>query len=113
MTTGGMGMDEHVDACWPAEAAPPMAAPRARHGAGIAGSAAGPACLDLRALPPPEPFAQALAAIDALAPGGELVLLTPRLPLPLLQLLEARGCEVEARQLPDLTACVRVRTLPA
>ena len=47
--------------------------------------------LDLRALPAPEPLLQALAAADALQPGQALEVLTPLLPAPLLEALEARG----------------------
>lgn len=47
--------------------------------------------LDLRDLPAPEPFVQALAAADALQPGQALEVLTPLLPSPLLEALVARG----------------------
>lgn len=47
--------------------------------------------LDLRALPAPEPLLQALAAADALQPGQAVEVLTPLLPLPLLEALDARG----------------------
>lgn len=45
--------------------------------------------LDLRDLP--APFLRALEAADALEPGGELEVLTPLLPIPLLEQLEASG----------------------
>lgn len=45
--------------------------------------------LDLRDLPAPEPLQRALAAVDALQPGQALEVLTPLLPLPLLEALEA------------------------
>lgn len=47
--------------------------------------------LDLRDLPAPEPLLQALAAADALQPGQALEVLTPLLPAPLLEALDARG----------------------
>ncbi|MBN8715671.1 DUF2249 domain-containing protein [Thermomonas sp. S9] len=47
--------------------------------------------LDLRALPAPEPLLLALAAADALQPGQAVEVLTPQLPVPLLEALEARG----------------------
>lgn len=50
-----------------------------------------PTLLDLRDLPAPEPLLRALAAIDAIAPGARLCLLTPMLPLPLLEILRERG----------------------
>jgi uncharacterized protein (DUF2249 family) len=67
------------------------------------------ACLDLRRLPAPEPMERALQAVDALAPGAELVLLTPLMPVPLLQVLEQRGFQVDARLSPDWSARVTVR----
>ena len=47
--------------------------------------------LDLRALSAPEPLVRALAAADALQPGQALEVLTPLLPTPLLDALDARG----------------------
>lgn len=46
--------------------------------------------LDLRQLPAPEPLMQALAAVEALAAGAVLRLLTPIRPLPLLEQLRER-----------------------
>ena len=48
-------------------------------------------CLDLRHLQAPEPLERAMAAADALPPGARLEVWTPMLPIPLLQLLDARG----------------------
>lgn len=76
------------------------------------GSAEPVACLDLRLLPAPEPMARALEAVDALKPGMQLVLLTPVMPVPLLQLLDARGFEADAQLLADRTARVRVLRAP-
>lgn len=52
--------------------------------------------LDLRRLPPPEPFERAWAAAEHLAPSTALVVLTPYVPTPLIDMLERRGyrCEV-------------------
>ena len=47
--------------------------------------------LDLRELPAPEPLQRALAAADALEPGQAVEVLTPLLPVPLLDALAARG----------------------
>lgn len=69
----------------------------------------GPECMDLRALPAPQPLERGLAAADALPAGGSVVLLTPLLPMPLLQLLEARGFRTEARLRSDGSARVVVR----
>jgi uncharacterized protein (DUF2249 family) len=65
--------------------------------------------LDLRHLPPPEPMARALEAVESLPPGAELELLTPMMPVPLLELLALRGFSPRAEALADGTARVRVR----
>jgi hypothetical protein len=65
--------------------------------------------LDLRALPMPEPMERALAAAEALAPGGTLSVLTPWMPLPLLELLAERGLQADAEALPDQGARVWIR----
>lgn len=46
--------------------------------------------LDLRGLDPPEPMLRALEAVEALAPGNAVELLTDREPLLLHRELEAR-----------------------
>lgn len=56
--------------------------------------------LDLRALPAPEPMVRALAAAGALAPGECVSVLTPLVPLPLLDALRARGLRHRVEQLP-------------
>lgn len=65
--------------------------------------------LDLRALPMPEPMERALAAADALPPGGALSALTPFMPLPLLGVLAERGLHAKAELLPDQSARVWIR----
>lgn len=47
--------------------------------------------IDCRDLPPPEPMAKTLEAVEALAPGAALVALLPREPRFLFPELEARG----------------------
>ncbi|WP_257389502.1 DUF2249 domain-containing protein [Tahibacter caeni] len=65
--------------------------------------------LDLRGLPAPEPLLQALAAADALAPGGLLRVWTPLLPLPLLQALAERGLRYDVLPTVDgIGACVQI-----
>ncbi|WP_146908694.1 sulfurtransferase TusA family protein [Arenimonas daejeonensis] len=49
-----------------------------------------PPTLDFRDLPAPEPLVRALHAIDTLAPGGMVRVLTPMHPQPLLDLLRSR-----------------------
>jgi len=65
-------------------------------------------CLDLRQLPAPEPLERAIAAADALSPGAKLEVWTPMLPVPLLQLLDARGFTACAELLKDGTARIVV-----
>lgn len=65
------------------------------------------AVLDLRRLPAPQPMACALDAVDALAPGATLTLLTPLMPMPLLQMLDTRGFACSAQLLRD--GCARVQ----
>lgn len=77
------------------------------------GSSVPPETLDLRHLPAPLPLEQGLAAAAGLAPGARLVLLTPMLPVPLLQLLHADGFEVQARPLADGSARVDIRRASA
>lgn len=64
-------------------------------------ASSGEPALDLRGLPAPEPLLRALAAVDALEAGEALVVLTPALPLPLLDELARRGLPFEAERLPD------------
>ena len=65
--------------------------------------------LDLRALPMPEPMERALAAADALPPGGALSVLTLFMPMPLLEVLAERGLHADAELLPDHGARVCIR----
>ncbi len=65
--------------------------------------------LDLRGLPPPQPMLQALAAAGDLAPGQTLQVLTPLMPLPLLDALRERGFQASASALPDGGAWVLIR----
>lgn len=66
-------------------------------------------CLDLRHLPAPEPLERAMAAADALPPGARLEVRTPMLPIPLLQLLEARGFMARAELQDDGTARIFIK----
>ncbi|PWK85777.1 DUF2249 domain-containing protein [Fulvimonas soli] len=72
-------------------------------------AAAGPAPLDLRRLPAPEPLQRALAAADALLPGQSLRVLTPLLPAPLLDALAQRGLHARAEPLAEGGAQVTIR----
>ncbi|MGY3039455.1 hypothetical protein ACVWWQ_001042 [Rhodanobacter sp. TND4EL1] len=65
--------------------------------------------LDLRDLPSPQPMMRALAVADALRPGQAVQVLTPLLPVPLLDLLQARGWPVTATLLAGGGARVVIR----
>lgn len=67
-----------------------------------------PTTLDLRMLPAPEPMVQALAAADALQPGQSVEVLTPWMPLPLLEQLASSGLDVQAELLADGGARVHI-----
>ena len=75
------------------------------------GKSAGTTLLDLRALQPPEPMQQALAAAGRLAPGETLEVLTPLMPMPLLSALAERGLQAQAMTLPEGGAKVVIRYL--
>jgi uncharacterized protein (DUF2249 family) len=64
--------------------------------------------LDLRHLPSPEPMLRALEAADALLPGQSVQVLTPLLPMPLLDALATRGLYTSAVTLPGGTARVLI-----
>ena len=64
--------------------------------------------IDLRDLPAPEPMLQALAAADALQPGQMVEVLTPLLPAPLLEALDARGLHWRAEPCADRGAWVAI-----
>lgn len=67
--------------------------------------------LDLRSLPPPEPLLRALEAADALAPGAALRVLTPLLPLPLLEALSVRGLSHRILPAAGSGACVLIERI--
>lgn len=68
-----------------------------------------PAELDLRWLASPEPMLRALEAADALLPGQAVQVLTPLLPMPLLDALASRGLLASAFALPAGGARVLIR----
>ena len=91
------GHDEHGDAGHPREAAPTSAAATAP-GSGCGGACAcggsdGPDYpeLDARTVPHAIRHATIFGALDAVEPGGGLVLVAPHDPLPLLRQLEGRA----------------------
>lgn len=58
---------------------------------GWAADADGLPVIDLRSLPAPEPLIRALDAAGTLAPGEAVHVLTPLQPIPLFEILDARG----------------------
>lgn len=71
-----------------------------------------PRLLDARFLPPPEPFVQAMEALDTLAPGEQLLLLLYREPFPLYKVLAENGYARETRQLEDGTFEILITRQP-
>ena len=47
--------------------------------------------IDARSLEPPEPFERVMEAISELEPGGEILLILTREPVPLYRVLERNG----------------------
>jgi tRNA 2-thiouridine synthesizing protein A len=70
-------------------------------------------CLDARFLPPPEPFVQAMALLDTLAPGERMTLLLFREPHPLYRVLLQDGHTYRARCLPDGTVEIVIQRATA
>ena len=65
--------------------------------------------IDARELPPPEPMARTLTALDDLAPGGEIVLLVTREPTPLYGVLARNGCSHRTEFQADGSVAVHIR----
>ena len=65
--------------------------------------------IDCRDLPPPEPMARTMEAVEALAPGGVLVSLLPREPRFLFPELEARGHRWRGEPQPDGSYRIAIR----
>lgn len=57
--------------------------------------------VDARNMLPPEPLERTLEALDALPPGGTLLLIIPRQPAPLYDMLANNGYCYESRVRPD------------
>jgi uncharacterized protein (DUF2249 family) len=68
--------------------------------------------LDVRDLPPPEPFERTVASLAALAPGDVLRVHIHRRPRLLYERLDAEGLAHTTRELPDGTFEVCI-TVPA
>lgn len=68
--------------------------------------------IDGRLLLPPEPLELTLAALDALAPGCELVLLVNCQPHPLYRVLERNGFAWTEGTAPDGSVEVRIFHAP-
>jgi len=64
---------------------------------------------DLRQLPCPEPMRRALDVAGALAAGQAVQVLAPQKPLPLLDVLQARGLQTCVSVLPDGGVRVLIR----
>jgi uncharacterized protein (DUF2249 family) len=71
--------------------------------------AEGSAVLDVRGLEPPLPLVRVLEALDALPPGGELVVLHERRPIFLYPQLDARGFAHETEEPTAGVIRIRIR----
>jgi hypothetical protein len=65
--------------------------------------------IDARLMVPPEPMEVTLAALDDLAPEGEIVLLLYREPFPLYKILKDNGYTHHTRLGDDGTFEIRIR----
>ena len=68
-----------------------------------------PRLIDGRDMEPPEPLERAMAALAAMAPGDELVMLLRCEALPLYSLLERSGFSYRSAFRPDGTNEVRIK----
>ena len=66
--------------------------------------------IDGRGMEPPEPLQLAVAALPALAPGDELVMLLHCEPLPLYSILEQNGYRYSSERRADGTNEIHIRT---
>lgn len=57
--------------------------------------------IDGRELEPPEPFERVMEAISVLQPGGRIMLILNREPLPLYRALKLNGFQYQATSFPD------------
>ncbi len=69
----------------------------------------GPRLIDGRDMLPPEPLELALAELDRLAPGEELVMLLHCEPLPLYAILDRRGFRHHAVRCADGSNEIHIR----
>ena len=65
--------------------------------------------IDGRDMVPPEPLERAIAELQTLAPGDELVMLLRCEPLPLYAMLDRNGFRHQTTPRPDGTNEIRIR----
>ena len=65
--------------------------------------------LDVRGLEPPEPLERIVAALDALSPGGCVLVKIDRRPMPLYRMLERNGYLYEERPGRDSVFEIEIR----
>ena len=70
-----------------------------------------PRVIDGRGMLPPEPLETAVAALGAMAPGEELVMLLHCEPLPLYSLLDAKAYRYRAERRADGTNEIHIHKL--
>jgi len=57
--------------------------------------------IDARDLEPPEPFERVMEALSVMEPGGKILLILNREPLPLYRVLERNGYRYRVMPFPD------------
>ena len=68
--------------------------------------------LDVRGLPPPEPFEQIMLALESLAKDGILRVLIHREPYPLYDVLRESGYRHQTTALPDGNYAIEIGHAP-
>ncbi|MGB7540869.1 MAG: DUF2249 domain-containing protein [Burkholderiales bacterium] len=70
--------------------------------------------IDARNLEPPEPFERVMEALSGLEPGGEILLILDREPVPLYRVLERNGYSWNATRFDDgrIEILIREKSAP-
>ncbi|MFV0665537.1 DUF2249 domain-containing protein [Denitromonas sp.] len=68
-----------------------------------------PIVVDARRLLPPEPMERTLEALDELKPGQEVLLMIPRQPAPLFDMLRNNGYAYTVESQPDGVFHIHIR----
>jgi uncharacterized protein (DUF2249 family) len=69
--------------------------------------------IDGRNMEPPEPFVQTMEALEALEPGGKVLLLVRHEPFPLYRAPDLNGFSWQSEREPDGSFAVLIRHKPS